>query len=425
MINPLAWADHGLKRALRAAVVGNALEWYDFAIYGYLAPVIGRLFFPSDDAWASLLAAFGVFAAGYLARPLGGALFGHIGDRVGRKTSLVISILAMGAATVAIGFLPTHADIGLAAAVLLVTLRIVQGLSVGGEYTGSVVFLAEQASPEHRGLVCAFSLVGAVCGFLTGSLVAALVSDLAGQAGLEDWGWRLPFLLGGLIAVVGLVLRRQLSESPALAALERQERSPVILALRDHWPRILQIVCLLLPYGIGFYTMFIYAAAYQESVLHFSTGQALEISSVNLVVMLLATFPMAYLADRVGRKPLLLAASLALLFLSWPLWWLMHEPSVLVVVLGQAGFALLFATTGAAVAPLMVELLPAGVRCSGVSIAYNLACGVFGGSAPLVATYLVGRSENDMIPAFILMAVAVITLTALATVKETRGRPLT
>lgn len=416
--------DKNLKRAVRATVVGNVLEWYDFAVYGYLAPIVGRLFFPSDDDWASLLAAFGVFAAGYLSRPLGGALFGHIGDKIGRKISLVVSILAMGAATVAIGLLPTYTDIGAAAAALLVALRILQGLSVGGEYTSSIVFVAEHAPKGRRGFYVAFAQLGAVGGIMLGSLLGALVSALLDPAEMSDWGWRLPFLFGGVIAVVGLVLRRQLTEPPAVSALKKAESSPLILALRDHWREILRIVCMLLPFGIGFYLMFIYAAAYQESRLHFSTGQALEISSANLLIMLFALLPLAWLSDRIGRKPLLITAAIAILLFSWPLWWMMHQGSVMFAILGQAGFAVIFSITAAGMAPTMVELLPAGVRCSGVSIAYNLSIGIFGGSAPLIATYLVERTHDDATPAYYLMAAGVIMLASLLTLKETASKPL-
>ncbi len=408
-----------LKQAVRASVVGNVLEWYDFAVYGYMAPIIGRLFFPDDDDWASLLAAFGVFAAGYLARPLGGALFGHIGDKIGRKTSLIVSILAMGASTVAIGLLPDHAQIGAAAAAILVVLRIVQGLSVGGEYTGSIVFVIEHAPQDRRGFYAAYPLIGAVGGFLLGSLLGALISWVLTQEQLDSWGWRLPFLFGGVIAAVGLIMRRELAESPAVTALKQVETSPVISALRDHWRSILRIVCLLMAYGIGFYLMFIYAAAFQESRLHFSTGQALEISSINLAIMLFAMQPIAHLSDKLGRKPLLLAAAVAILLFSWPLWWMMHQGSFLFAVLGQAGFALIFCTVGATMAPTMVEVLPAGVRCSGVAIAYNLSIGVFGGSAPLVATYLVERTHDDATPAYYLMAFGLVMLASLWGFRET------
>ncbi len=420
-----AGADKDLKQAVRASLVGNVLEWYDFAVYGYMAPIMGRLFFPADDDWASLLAAFGVFAAGYLARPLGGALFGHIGDRVGRKTSLVISILAMGMATVAIGFLPDYAALGATAAVLLVILRIVQGLSVGGEYTGSIVFVTEHAPPHRRGFYAAFPMTGAVGGFVLGSLIGALVSSVLSQEQLDSWGWRLPFLFGGVIAAIGLIMRRQLSESPAVTALKQAETSPVILAFRDHWRSILKLVGLLIAFGVGFYLMFIYAAAYQESKLHFSTGQALEISSINLGIMLLAILPLSHLSDRIGRKPLLFAAAIAILVLSWPLWWLMHQGSFLLAVLGQAGFAVIFSMVAAGSAPTMVESLPAGVRCSGVSIAYNLAIGVFGGSAPLVATYLVERTHDDAMPAIYLMVVGLVMLGTLFTLRETAHERLT
>lgn len=193
------------QRTVLAGAIGNVLEWYDFAIYGYFAPIIGTLFFPADDPLASLLAAFGVFAVGYAARPLGGAAFGHIGDKIGRKPALILSVMMMGAATSAIGLLPDHAEIGTTAALLLVALRIAQGLSVGGEYPGSIVFLAEHAPPERRGYLASWPMFGSVGGFLLGSGLGALVSSMLDDAAMHAWGWRIPFLLGALIATGGVV----------------------------------------------------------------------------------------------------------------------------------------------------------------------------------------------------------------------------
>src|SRR5215831_16038973 len=206
------------RRNVIAGAVGSVLEWYDFAVYGYLAPIIGRLFFPAGDPVASLLAAFGVFAIGFAARPLGGALFGYIGDEVGRKPALLISIVTMGVATFAIGAMPTHDQIGVAAAFALVVCRVAEGLSVGGEYTGAIILLGEHAPPDRRASYAVWPELGCIVGFLLGSGVGAATSTLLGSERMLAWGWRVPFLLGGVIAVWGIAFRRHLTESPALEA---------------------------------------------------------------------------------------------------------------------------------------------------------------------------------------------------------------
>lgn len=204
------------RNNLLAATIGNVLEWYDFAVYGFLAAIIGKRFFPADDPLASLLASFGVFAIGFLARPLGGFLFGHIGDRFGRKPALLFSLGLMGAGTFAIGVLPDVSQIGDATAVMLVLLRVLQGLSMGGEYTGSAVYLAENAPQDRRGFIASWSQVGCLAGVLLGSGCAALTSNVIGEAEMQAWGWRIPFLFGALIALWGVIVRRYMIESPVL-----------------------------------------------------------------------------------------------------------------------------------------------------------------------------------------------------------------
>ncbi|MEK9661626.1 MAG: MFS transporter, partial [Alphaproteobacteria bacterium] len=198
------------RKIILAGLIGNVMEWYDFAVYGYFATVIGHLFFPSEDPAASLIAAFGAFAAGFLVRPLGGIVFGRMGDLIGRKRALMASVVAMAVPTVLIGLLPTYETIGVAAPVLIVLMRIVQGLSVGGEYTTSIVFLTEHAPPGKRAFNAVWSLWGAVAGILLGSFVGAVVADQLTDAELADWGWRVPFLLGALVAITGLLVRRAL-----------------------------------------------------------------------------------------------------------------------------------------------------------------------------------------------------------------------
>jgi len=416
--------DNASKRNFLAGAVGNALEWYDFAVYGYMAPMLGELFFPSDDPTSSLLAAFGAFAVGYVARPAGAVVFGHIGDRFSRKTTLVISVIAMGVATCAIGFLPDHAEIGHAAGVLLILFRIVQGLSVGGEYTNSIVFLAEHAPPERRGLDASWSQFGTVVGFLLGSLVGALTATVFGQEAIDSWAWRLPFLFGAVIAVAGLIIRTHLTEPPDIQRLEHAAGSPVVVALRHHWRAILRLVGVIICGGVGFYTVFIFLASYLTEKRHLSTAEALEINSISLVFYLALTPFAAMLSDRIGRKPMLGAVAAAILVLSWPLWWLMQQNAYLLILAGQMGFAAIFSVTFATIPAVMAELLPSEVRCSGASIGYNLCLGIFGGTAPLIATFLIGRTGNDFAPVYYMMAAALVQLIALVGMRDLARKPL-
>ena len=388
------------RRNLVAGTVGSVLEWYDFAVYGYLAPIIGTLFFPADDPVASLLAAFGVFAIGFAARPVGGAVFGHIGDRLGRKPALIISMLTMGIATFAIGVLPDHAQIGAAGAVLLVIMRIAEGLSVGGEYTGSIILLAEHAPPDRRGYYAVWPEFGCVIGFLLGSAIGALTSSVLGNERMLAWGWRIPFLLGGVIAVWGIAFRRQMMESPVLERARQKADAPILAAVLGHWRAIVRLICVVLMQSIGFYVMFIYAASYLTERMHVSTARALDINTLSLVVMLVLLVPSAILSDRVGRKPMLYVVTAAMFALAWPLWWLMHQESFASILAGQAGFAVLLGLAYGTNPAAMSEMLPAEVRCTTVGIGYNVSLGIFGGTAPLIATYLVARTADDFMPAY-------------------------
>src|SRR5262245_6624402 len=407
-----------------AGAIGSVLEWYDFAIYGYLAPIIGTLFFPADDPVASLLAAFGVFAIGFAARPVGGAILGYVGDRFGRKPALMISVLTMGAATFAIGLMPTHARIGDVAALALVVLRVAEGLSVGGEYTGAIILLGEHAPPERRAYYAVWPELGCIVGFLLGSGVGALCSTLLGPDRMLAWGWRIPFLLGGVIAVWGIAFRQQMTESPALEAARRAggEASPAA-GLGAHWRTVVRLVGVLLMSSIGFYTMFIYAASYLTERMHVSAARALDINTASLFVMLPFAWLGAMFSDRFGRKPPLILATGGAVLLSWPLWWLMNQESALAIFVGQAGFGALFALAYGSIPALMSELLPTQVRCTAMGIGYNFALGIFGGTAPLVATYLVARTADDFMPAYYVTAVALISFIAALGLPETGRRP--
>jgi MFS transporter, MHS family, proline/betaine transporter len=293
------------RRVIAAGMIGNVLEWYDFAIYGYFATAIGRHFFPHEDAVAQLLSAFGVFALGYVMRPVGGALIGHIGDRFGRRAALTFSVAAMAIPTFLIGLLPGYGTLGLAAPIALTLLRMVQGLSVGGEYTSSMVFLVEHAPDGRRGVMGAMASCGATGGILLGSAVGAGFAASMSEATLDAWGWRIPFLLGLVVGVAGYLLRRHVLETvPA----ERRKRAPIVETLHDHWRIVLGFAGLSVFNAVSFYVGFVYLVSWLQTADGLAPARALEINSVSMAVLLPVMIATGFLTDRIGRKPVLLLA---------------------------------------------------------------------------------------------------------------------
>lgn len=371
-----------------------------------------------------MIAAFGVFAAGFLTRPFGGMVFGSIGDRIGRKPALTFSVIAMAIPTFLIGLLPGYAEVGIAASVLMVLLRLVQGLSVGGECTTSVVFLVEGAAPDQRGLMGSWSSFGAVAGILLGSAVGAALASLLSPAALQSWGWRIPFLLGLAVGLVGLYIRHHLPEMAGGLSVKRPTTSPVAEAFRSEWRAILKVAGFNVMNAVGFYMIFVYVATYLQQVVHVAAARALDINTISMVVMLLMIPAAGALSDRIGRKPPLLAAAIGLLVGSWPLFWMMHHASFALILSGQLGFAVLIGLFLGAAQATMAETFPARVRCTALSLGYNLCLGVLGGTTPMVAAYLIARSHNDFSPALYLMAAAAISLFVILNLRETAYSPL-
>ena len=412
------------RKVIAAGVSGNVLEWYDFGVYGFFAPIIGRLFFPSDDPTGSLIAAFGAFAAGFLMRPIGGFIFGHIGDKIGRKQVLVVSVILMAIPTGIVGILPTHASIGISAAIMLVAMRMLQGLSVGGEYTGSVVFVAEHAPIKRRGFITSWTQVGAVGGILLGSGISALVTNLLTDDQVAQWGWRIPFLLGILVGVVGLLIRRHLPDTPIEATDGPPSGSPAIEAIRTEWRAMGKMIGYTIINAVGFYIAFVYVLTWLVDQVKEPRSDALDINTIAMTVLLVLIPFVGWLSDKVGRKPVLAFGAGGFMILSYPLILLMHHPNFALILTGQVGFAVLVAALLGAGPANLSEMFPSRVRVSAMSVGYNVSMAIFGGTTPLIAAWLLNRTHNDLSFVWYMIACAAVSLVATLMLREGAGKPL-
>lgn len=408
--------SHHLRRNTIGGVVGNILEWYDFAVFGYFAPVIGAQFFPSEDKLASVISAFGVFAAGYMMRPLGGVIFGSIGDRMGRKKALQISVAMMALPTILLGLLPTHARIGVAASVLLVLLRLIQGASVGGELIGSISFITEIAPPGRRGLYGSWSAFSAIGGVMLGSLVATVLHSVLDDAAIQAWGWRVPFLAGFFVAGFGVWMRKGMIESPEF---EKQKeagdigKSPVLEALRSMPGRILHVLFLIMVHGGGFYMLFVWWPTYLTKIIPHPVPHALTVNTLSMLLLMGLIPLMGLLSDLWGRRKILVFSMGSLVVFSYPLFLYTDHGSFAGALLCQFFFALFVSGIQGTVSATMVEMFPTRTRFSGIAIGYNVSLALFGGTAPLISTWLIHRSGHDITaPAYYLIALAFVSLAA-------------
>ena len=408
-------------RNIASGAIGNTLEWYDFAIYGDFATSIGRLFCPKEESVAQVLAAFGIFAIGYVMRPLGGVIIGYIGDRVSRRAALNVSIVAMASSTFVIGVLPGYATIGVAAPILLTACRMLQGLSVGGEYTTSLVFMVENAPRNRRGFNGALGCCGAVLGILLGSATGALLAAFMSAEDLETWGWRIPFILGLVIGLAGIVLRRHVDD--ASKPIDDPD-NPLLETLKTQRTVVVQIMALTASNAIPFYLLFVYIVSWLELVNKMPPEKSLVINTVSMVALIPIQLIAGSISDRIGRKPVLIAASVAAIVFSIPLFHGMYQQSMVMIQLSQLCFAIIAGTYLGVMPAFMVELPAPQVRSTTIALGYNLTAGVIGGFTPFAAAWLIHRTRDDISPAYILMAAAAISLAAIVSMKESYRKAL-
>jgi MFS transporter, MHS family, proline/betaine transporter len=415
-----ASSERVAARVAVAASLGHIVEYYDFAIYALLASVLAPIFFPSGDRTASLLSTFAVFGVAYLVRPLGGLIFGHLADKVGRRNTLATVILLMSGATAAVGVLPTHASIGSAAPALLVVCRSLQGLSTGGEYGGSASFVAEHAPGRRRGFYTSWIIGSTGIGLTMGALAGLVITSLLPHAAVDSWGWRVPFLIALPLGLVGGYLRLKLDESPAFTALSRSAQiseMPVVNAVRRHPRSIVQIAGLVMLLTVAIYVFFVYLPTYLTAVLGMPLSTTLPASIIGCLLFFALTPLFGSLSDRIGRKRVLIAGAVAHIALTYPAFLLLQQRSFALTVVAYVIFGAVYATYLGAFTATVTERFPAEVRAACLGIGYNLPICVFGGLAPLFLTFLIHATGVEMMPAFYVIASALISLATVLTLK--------
>ncbi|MGC4964024.1 MFS transporter [Gordonia sp. DT101] len=411
------------RRAAIAGGVGTLIEYYDFAVYGFLAVTIAPLFFPSESSGASILATLAVFGVAYVARPLGGIFFGRLGDRRGRRSALVITVVCMGVACGILGVLPTHSSVGVIAPILLVIVRLAQGFSAGGEVGGAATYIAESAPPNRRGFFGSFTPIGSTLGFAVAASVVGIVAFLTTDEQMDAWGWRIPFLLALPLALICLRVRLKLEDTPEfeeMADKEEVTKSPLLDVLRKNPVSVLQVVGVAIAMNGSGYIGLTYFSVYLINDLGFSKDAVYWTSAIS-IALACATFPLSgMLTDRFGRKPVLAGGYIAYLVIAVPAFMILGATaSVVVVGLVYFVYMVLNGVVQVPAFPMFTELFPRTVRYTGVSLGFNIGTIAAGGTAPYVAAQLVESTGSGMSPAYWVIGVCIIGLLTVLTIRET------
>lgn len=420
-----------LRKASVASFIGNFVEWFDYATYGYLAVVIGSVFFPSEDKTIALLSTYAVFAISFILRPIGGIIWGAIGDRLGRRFALAWSILIMSGATFVIGCLPGYATIGIASPILLILVRMIQGFSASGEYAGAATFLSEYAPTHRRGMYTSIVPGSTATGLLAGSLISALLTWGLTPDQLATWGWRIPFLMAGPLGLVGRYVRVHLEDSPVYVEMMNKISNkdvdvpnPFKELFRHHKKEFfiaLGVSCL---NAVGFYIILSYMPVYLATERHVPQAGSLLAATVSTLVYILSIFFMGHISDMLGRRKMLLIASLLFVFLSVPLFTLLDAGHIGLILLTQVLFGIMLTTNDGTLATFLSELFPTNIRYTGFAFSFNTANAVFGGTAPFISTWLIKETGSVYAPAFFLAVAGIVALVAIIASKETAFKNL-
>ncbi|CAK7192116.1 Proline/betaine transporter [Commensalibacter sp. Nvir] len=427
--------DHKLRKAITAAALGNAIEWFDFGVYGFLATILGRVFFPDVAPGLQTIAALATFSVPFLIRPLGGVVFGVLGDRYGRQKILAVTIIIMSISTFCIGLIPEYATIGLWAPLLLLIAKLAQGFSVGGEYSGAAIFVAEYSPDRKRGFMGSWLDFGSIIGFVLGAGLVIFISSTMTEANYQNWGWRVPFFLALPLGIVGLYLRHELEETPAfqkhvdnLVGEDKETiKDPPNVSYRQvltqFWKSLLVCVGIVIATNVTYYMLLTYMPSYLTHSLNYTEDHGLLIIIAIMVGMLFVQPFIGLMSDKVGRRPFVIAGSIGLLFLSYPAFTLIQSNSIGYIFLGLLVIAILLNCFTGVMASTLPAIFPTSVRYSALAISFNISV-IVAGLTPTIAAWLVESTHNLYMPAYYLMVVAAIGLWTGLKMPETANKPL-
>ncbi|MBZ3691879.1 MFS transporter [Phyllobacterium calauticae] len=420
--------DYDAKRrhAIAAATIGNGLEWFDFTVYGFFTPIIARLFFPAINDLTSILLTVGTYGVGFFMRPVGAVVLGVYADRKGRKAALTLTILMMAFGTALLGFAPTYAQAGIVGPLVIVLARLIQGFSAGGEIGGATAFLIEYAPPEKRGFYASWQQTSQALAVVLGGICGTIITHALDPAAIDSWGWRVPFLLGLLIGPVGFYIRARVDETPVFTDSHTQKsESPLRDALRDHPRGIASGFGVTILWTVCTYVLLFYMTTYAVKQLNIPLADAFVATTIGGLVLMLGCPIAGALSDRVGRKRLLLAAAIAIGVLIYPLFaWVNAKPDLMTLAIVQGILGLLLAAFTGPAPALLAEQFPAGLRSTGLSLAYNFAVTIFGGFAAVIVTLLIEATGTKLAPSFYVMAAALVSALTLLTMKDKTGKPI-
>lgn len=412
-----------IRKVIVASLIGTSLEWYDFFIYGIAAALVfNKVFFPDFDPLVGTLLSFATFAVGFVARPLGGVVFGHYGDKIGRKNVLVATLLLMGLSTMLVGVLPTHASIGIWAPILLVLLRFLQGLGLGGEWGGAVLMTLESGDPKRRGLNASWPQVGVPVGLLLANGVLSLMGTITSGDAFQSWGWRVPFLLSGVLVLVGLWIRMTIAESPLFTEVEQadgKEGAPIMEVLRHYPKNVLLAIGARVGVDVAFYTFVLFVTTYIATYLKLPKEYALNATLIAAALQVVAIPYFGHLSDRFGRRPVMLIGGIGAAIWVFAFFALLDTGQFGLIVLAVIIALILHAALYGPQASFIAEMFPTKVRYTGASMGYQLA-GIIGGAlAPIISVALLDRFDTSVVVSIYAVTMLLITIVCVFLAPET------
>lgn len=418
-----------MRRILIASLVGSSIEWFDYFLYGTVAALVfNQLFFVNEDPTIGLLLSYASFALAFFIRPFGGVIFSHIGDRIGRKKTLVLTLSLMGVATFGMGLLPTYQAVGIWAPILLITLRLVQGLGIGGEWGGALLLAVEYAPAEKRGLFGAIPQMGVTIGMLLGTVALSIMTLLPENA-FMTWGWRIPFIFSALLVFFGLWIRKGIDETPSFKKVKESgevPKLPIVETLKNYWREVLIAVGAKVVETAPFYIFSTFVVSYATANLGFSRTATLTAVIIATIITTILIPIMGNLSDKIGRKKLFIGGTIGMALFAFPYFWLLQQKSVLLLIVATViGLGVIWAPITAVLGTMFSEIFDAKIRYTGITLGYQIGAALAGGTAPLVATALLDRFNNSYVPvALYIIFASVLSLAAIWAVKDRSNQKL-